>query len=95
MARTRLKQNTTVHSILRARERTNFSKKEFIHISKIASIKGLSVGNIQNPNLRRFIASRSAFKRVKVYRDYVWVFCKTSNKLITVYPLPEDLIGKY
>ena len=32
-------------------------------------------------------------KRIKLYQGYVFVFCSTSTKCITVYPLP-DLAGE-
>ena len=36
-----------------------------------------------------YLAKKSIVKRVKVYDNLIWIFNKTSDRLITVYPIPE------
>ena len=92
MSRTKHRHNLTTHAFVRSTERSTFSKKEVEMYSKIAARKGLAAENIcGNKALRQYVKARSRFKRVKVYLDYIWVFCNTSNRLITFYPVPEHL----
>lgn len=88
----------TIHGVERIKERT-----EIAHICdakkliKNASNYGLSVHRFRNSKplyayLRRRIHGN---KRVVLYAGYVFIFMGGSNRLITMYPLPDFYIGEY
>ena len=44
--------------------------------------------------LQEYVAKKqygNPYKRIKLYQGYIFVFCSTSTKCITVYPVPEEL----
>lgn len=57
-----------------------------------ASKKGLSIADIEDGPLKNYLKSKDHGKRVKLYKRYVYIFNKTSDRVITLYPLPEEYL---
>lgn len=86
------KTDSTLHGINRAFERTGLFKKELVRLIKRASRYGKSWENMRPGPLQDYLKRKSAYKRVKYYCNYVFVFQKTSTSLITMYPVPEEIL---
>ena len=92
----RVRTQNTDHSYLRAAERCGWGKKKARDMMKAASRFGISAGNMEPGPEKDFVSKKqqgNPHKRIKLYQGYVFVFCSTSTKCITVYPLP-DLAGE-
>ena len=92
----RVKTNNTDHAYFRAAERCGWGKKKAREMMKLASRYGTAPGNLSDGPIKDFLAARQDFtpRRVKLYQGYVFIFCSTSTRCITVYPLPDNLIQK-
>lgn len=90
----RIKTNNTDHAYFRAAERCGWGKKKAREMMKLASRFGVSAGNIVSGPLQEYVARKqygNPSKRIKLYQDYIFVFCSTSTRCITVYPVPEEI----
>ena len=90
----RIKTNNTDHAYFRAAERCGWGKKKAREMMKLASRYGTAVGNMEAGPIRNYLAQKqwgNPHKRIKLYQDFIFVFCSTSTRCITVYPLPEEL----
>ena len=93
----RVKTQNTDHSYLRAAERCGWGKKKAREMMKMASRYGKSYGHFPEGPIRDFLEKKqfgSPSKRIKLYQNYIFVFCSTSTRCITVYPLPAELSGE-
>ena len=91
----RIKTNNTDHSYIRAAERCGWGKKKAREMMKLASRYGISVGNVPPGPLKNFLAQKqwgSPHKRIKYYQGYIFVFCSTSTRCITVYQVPPEIL---
>ena len=91
----RIKTQNTDHSYLRAAERCGWSKRKAREMMKAASRYGMAVGNMQPSLLRNYLAQKqwgNPHKRIKLYQNYIFVFCSTSTRCITVYPVPAEFL---
>lgn len=82
----------TVHGIKRIKERTELNKKgEALKLIKHASKYGASPHQfLKVKKFYRYLMTRVGYdKRVKVYMGYVFIFNGGSDRLITMYPIPE------
>ena len=87
----RVRTQNTNHSYMRAAERCGWCRREAREITKKASRYGISWGTMKPSPLRDYIADKqlgSPHKRIKFYNNYIFVFASTSDKCITVYPVP-------
>lgn len=92
MSRNKVK--NTKHSIIRARERTDLNKKQIKNLIKEAQTAGIAAGNMRDGPIKTYLKSTGNHKRIKIYKDYVFVFNKTSTSCITLYPLKTELKEK-
>ena len=92
MSRRRVKDS--FHSFIRAKERTPLLKREIERLIWEAQRAGKSYMTLKDGPIKDFLESKSKTKRVKLYKNYVFVFARTSTACITMYPLREDLITK-
>ena len=95
MART--KTQNTDHSYFRAAERCGWSRKKAREMMKLASRYGTAVGNMPPGPIRNYLSKKqwsNPSKRIKLYQKYIFIFCSTSTRCITVYPLPVELSGE-
>ena len=86
----RVRTQNTDHSYLRAAERCGWGKRKARDMMKAASRYGVSVGNMQPGPERDYLERKqwgNPHKRIKFYQGYVFIFCSTSTRCITVYPL--------
>ena len=93
----RVKTQNTDHSYLRAAERCGWGKKKAREMMKMASRYGKSYGHFADGPVKEFLEKKqfgNPSKRIKLYQNYVFVFCSTSTKCITVYPLPNTLFQR-
>jgi len=93
----RVKTQNTDHSYLRAAERCGWGKKKAREMMKMASRYGKSYGHFTEGPIRAFLERKqfgNPSKRIKLYQNYVFVFCSTSTRCITVYSLPDELFQK-
>jgi protein tyrosine phosphatase (PTP) superfamily phosphohydrolase (DUF442 family) len=90
----RVKTQNTDHSYFRAAERCGWGKKKAREMMKLASRYGMAYAHLAAGPVRDFLERKqigNPHKRIKLYQDFIFVFCSTSTKCITVYPLPEEL----
>ena len=73
-------------------ERTNFNHQERKSLFKQALLNGKSPTDVKDDKLRRFMMSKKNCK-VKVYKDYIFIYSKNSHQLYTLYQLPKKLRG--
>lgn len=82
------------HSKLRIRERTTFNHKERRQLFKNALQNGKSINDIEDKRVRNFVNSKQQYNsKIKLYKDYVFIYSKNSHQLYTMYELPEELKG--
>ena len=86
MSRNRTK--NTSHSYLRSAERCGWDKRLAKRKMALASRYGKSWENIESIEIREYLKEKSisTHRRVKYYEGYIFVFCSTSTRCITVYP---------
>lgn len=82
----------TFHGKSRASERTSLSKKEREKLIKDASRYGKCYQNLQPGPLQTYVFFKSKNKKTKYFKNYIFVFQKTSTSLITMYPVPEKVL---
>ena len=80
------------HSKQRLRERTSLNHNERRKLFKLALIKGESIKQIKNDKIKRYLAPKQRYNsKIKLYKDYVFVYSKNSHQLYTIYKLPDYL----
>lgn len=84
----------TKHAKIRFKERTDFASKDMNKICKLAIKNGLSFKQLPKGNLKKYLSVRN-HKRIKIYQGFIFFFFKTSNRLITIYPIPEQFLEEY
>lgn len=86
----------TAHAKMRIVERAGMSGRTAERFLKDASRNGLppAAFGIGTP-FGEFLRSKSACKRVKVYKGMVVIFNKTSDRAITCYRIPEEFEREY
>jgi hypothetical protein len=88
----------TFHGVSRIKERTDIAHTtEAKKLIKNASQYGLPVHRFRNSKLLYAYLKRRIHgnKRVVLYAGYVFIFMGGSNRLITMYPLPDFYKGEY
>jgi len=91
----RIRTQNTDHSYYRAAERCGWGKKKARDMMKLAQRYGKMCGNLPEGELRTFLEQKQfgQNKRVKYYAGYIFVFCSTSTRCITVYPYEGKVEG--
>ena len=82
------------HSKIRMRERTNLNHQERRFLFRNALYKGKNVQDIKDEEVRRFVRSKQNKCRIKLYKDYLYIYSKNSKQLYTMYKLPDKLVGR-
>ena len=90
MSRKRTKNSD--HAYERAKQRTGMSKRQAKQMMREAQTAGVAVDNLPPGPIKNYIKKKGTHKRVKVYKNHVFVFSKTSTTCITMYPLADWLI---
>lgn len=89
----RVRTQNTDHSYYRAAERCGWGKRKARDMMKAAQRYGKMCDNLPEGDLRTFLEKKQAgqHRRIKYYCGYIFVFCSTSTRCITVYPYgPEE-----
>lgn len=60
----------------------------------IALKNGKKINDLPNGDLKEYLKRRVAKdnKRIRVYKNYVFIYFINSNRLITCYPLPKKFL---
>ena len=82
------------HSKIRMRERTELNHKERLKLFREALNKGKNAQDIKNEEIKAFIKSKENRCKIKLYKDYVYIYSKTGKTLYTMYKLPDKLVGR-
>lgn len=87
----------TQHGYYRLKERTNINDKELKRINYYAIKNGIGFSDIPSGPLKDYVARRvfKKNKKVKLYRDYVFIFFKNSKRMITCYKIPDKYLEEY
>lgn len=82
------------HARERLRQRAGIGgKREAAAFAKGASRNGLPPERFpKGTEIREYLDSKCHGKRVKVYRGMVVILAKTSDRMITAYPIPPILL---
>lgn len=88
----RVRTQNTDHSYYRAAERCGWSKRKARDMMKAAQRYGKMYENLPEGELRAFLEQKQLcqHRRIKYYAGYIFVFCSTSTRCITVYPYESD-----
>lgn len=84
----RRKANSTKHSKERFIERTRYSEHNFQEYVTYASQYGKCPNDFDG-DFGDYLKVKGKYKRLKVFDGYIWIFNKTSNRLITIYSVPK------
>lgn len=96
MAKRRRCKNQTKHSLERMGSRIGITnKKNAENMIRNASKKGLSINDFPPCGLKDYLLTKDVGKRVKVYKGNIFIFNKTSDRAITLYPIPEEFMEDY
>lgn len=71
------------------KERTGVRYQQRYKMFKQALLNGKSPGELPDSKLKRFLASKQHNCKVKLYKDYVFIYSKNKKRLYTMYELPE------
>lgn len=86
----------TKHSLDRMKTRAGISnKKQAENMIKAASRKGMSIDDFPPCELKNYLLTKNSGKRVKVYKGIIYIFNKTSDRALTLYPIPEEYMEDY
>lgn len=84
----------TNHANIRMKERVKLNRKERKEMFRLALRLGQAPYNIKNnPELRQYLYSKENRRmRVKLYKDYIFVYTKRSKRLVTMYELSSKFL---
>lgn len=85
----------TKHSRERIKERTNIKKRGQERFFRLALNRGISYGQAKKMKLDKvvveYLKKLNRGQQVKIYNDYVFIYCKNSKRLYTVYKAPDNI----
>lgn len=95
MSRKKSKKQTH-HGLQRMAERMGVKQKSVATKTiENAVQKGKPISYFQDGLLKKYLLSKQHNKRLKVYKGFIFIFNKTSNRVITLYPIPEEFKEEY
>ena len=89
-----MKKKHKQHAFERASERLGLYKKEAERLIKEAWTAGKQYHELEGGPIKSYLATKGHRKKIKVYKDIVFVFNKTSGTCITMYKLPTKILEK-
>ena len=86
----------TQHAYDRSKERAGLTKREAQHLIKEAYLSGTAAKKLPDGPIKDFLVNKEirTRKRIKMYKDWVFVFCKNSTKCITMYKIDDDILKR-
>ena len=91
MAKSKIRRRPLPHAVMRAAERLGWYKKDTERLVKEAAYAGKTVDQLDGP-YKQFLKFKGTSKKVKIYKDIVFVFTNTINNCITIYQLQQKVI---
>lgn len=79
------------HSKTRIIERTTVRNNK-VAFFRNALLKGKSPGEMKDGKVKNFLLSKTKNCKVKLYKNYVFVYSKNSKQLYTLYKLPDRFL---
>ena len=96
MATIHKRKNPTKHSLSRMKTRAGICQESVaIRTMQNASRKGLCIADFPDCKLKDYLKTKDKGKRVKVYKGYIYIFNKTSDRAITLYKIPDEYKEDY
>lgn len=91
------KNQYTYHGYKRTEERTEIEERDKKLLGSHAVRNGINFGEIPPGPLKSYVGFKIAKKgkRVKLYRGYVFIFFRNSNRIITCYKIPDRHFEEY
>ena len=86
------KSNNHPHAFNRCKERFGLNKTNAKSMIRNAYLYGVAVSNLPEGKLKEYLKKRENNKRIKVYKNKVFIFSKNSTGCITVYAVPDELL---
>lgn len=83
------KSTPSYHSKIRLDQRTDYKQASFNKRSAYVSRYGKCPNDFDG-EFGKYLQIKGRFKRLKVFDGYIWIFSKTSNRLITIYEIPNE-----
>lgn len=77
---------------MRMRERTKLNRKERKKLFREALDKGKDIYKIKDNSIKEFLISKENNCKIKLYKDYVFIYSKNNKQLYTMYKLPDELL---
>ena len=85
----------TKHSRQRIKERSHIKKRGQERFFRLALDRGIGVGQARKLKLDKvvveYLNKLNKKQSAKIYNDYVFIYCKNSKRLYTVYKCPENI----
>lgn len=86
----------THHGLQRMAERMGVTQKSVATKTiQNANRLGKCIQQFPDGEFKNYLLSKQHNKRVKVYKGFVFIFNKTSDRVITLYPIPEEFKEEY
>jgi len=83
----------TTHGDERSGQRMNMPKRQREKLIKDASRYGKKWQNMEPGPLQDYVRTKGEYKRVKHFCGYIFIFQKNSTSLITMYPVPTEILA--
>lgn len=82
------------HSKMRMRQRTNLNHQERKGLFRKALDYGKSPNDINDEKLKKFLEKTAGKNdtKVKLYKEYVFIYSKNAKQLFTMYKLPKRFL---
>ena len=71
-----------------------YSQEAQLNLIRGASKYGLNPHDFSG-DFGSWLENKGKYKRLKVYKGYIFIFAKTSNFLYTTYKIPEEFMEEY
>lgn len=85
----------TKHSRQRIKERSHIKKRGQERFFRLALTRGIGVEQARKLKLDKvvieYLKKLNKRQSAKIYNDYVFIYCKNSKRLYTVYKCPENI----
>ena len=88
-----MKRRNKLHAYQRASERLGLHRQEAERLVKEAWTAGKTYNELEDGPLKNYVYHKSRKKKVKVYKDTIFIFNKTSKTCITMYKVPNKILS--
>ena len=92
LVKTMRKRKPKLHAYQRAAQRLGLYRDEAYRLVNEAWSAGKAAEDLEDGPLKDYLMRKSLRKKVRLYKDTVFIFNKTSKTCITMYKLPENIL---